>query len=412
MTTLRLAYREFEGFEVALSRQVANFAGVHPDVEVELVPFDVPALYAEMVIGEGCRSGRWDLFLTLSDWLPLLIRDKSLRPLNAQLSRNPPPDWPQGWSESVLRLQRDRAGTVFGLPYHDGPEMLMYREDLFANPAERAEFERAYGRPLAPPQTWSDFREIATFFTRPTENLYGCVVAAKPDGHNSVYDFLLQLWSRGGNLIDDGRPAFHGSVGQESLQWLTDLINVDRVTQPDARDYESVRAGEAFASGCAAMMWNWCGFAVVADLPDSAVRGKVRCVPLPRGDGPSDRSVSLSVNWVLAVPSGSTAPTTAWDFMASVATPEMDKLTAMSGCIGCRLSTWRDPEVRRLFPAYELIEDVHANVESLPAIAEYPQISEVLNDAIDRVHTKAESVATALDGAATQVADILAGGDA
>ena len=141
MPTLRLAYREFEGFERALSHQVANFAEVRPDVEIELVPFDVPALYTEMVTDQGCHSGRWDLFLALSDWLPLLTRDKSLRPLNDQLSSNPPPDWPHGWSEGVLRLQRDRAGTVFGqvfgLPYHDGPEMLMYRKDLFERPTER-----------------------------------------------------------------------------------------------------------------------------------------------------------------------------------------------------------------------------------------------------------------------------------
>ena len=32
--------------------------------------------------------------------------------------------------------------------------------------------------------------------------MYGTVFAAFPDGHNTVYDFCLQLWSRGGDLTD------------------------------------------------------------------------------------------------------------------------------------------------------------------------------------------------------------------
>ena len=53
------------------------------------------------------------------------------------------------------------------------------------------------------PQTWDQFHRIARFLTHPQGVLYGTAFAAFPDGHNTVYDFCLQLWTRGGELFED-----------------------------------------------------------------------------------------------------------------------------------------------------------------------------------------------------------------
>ncbi len=256
-------------------------------------------------------------------------------------------------------------------------------------------------------RTWSQFRDVATFFTRPDDDLYGCVLAAMPDGHNSVYDFLIQLWSRGGRVLDDGRAAFAGPEGVQALTFLRDLVCVHRVTQPDPRDYESVRSGDYYASGRGAMMWNWCGFAVVADLPDSAIRGRNRLGLIPRGDGAAGRHVSLSVYWVLTIPRGCRNPEPAWEFLRHVASPEMDLVTAREGAIGCRLSTWRDPSIQEDFASYRLIEETHRGVETVPAIPAYPEINEVLNEEIDAVYTGAKSVEESLADAAKRTDAIL-----
>lgn len=409
MTKLRLAYREFIGFENAFRRQLESFASTNPDVKVELVPFDVPQLYAELVEGNEATSGAWDLFLCNTDWLPTLMEDGRLLGLDPFLSADPPPDWPDGWSPSLRGLQTGANGTVYGLPYHDGPEMFIYRGDLFDSETEREQFARTYGYPLSPPETWAQFLDVAKHFTRPADDLYGCVLAAMPDGHNSVYDFFIQLWSRGGRVLDGRRAAFAGPKGNAALSFLRDLVLVHRVTQPEPRAYESVRSGDYYASGRAAMMWNWCGFAAVADLPTSAVRGRSRLALIPRDAGPRGRHVSLSVYWVLTIPAGSRQRERAWDFIRHLATPEMDLVTAHEGAIGCRLSTWRDPDVREQFSCYSLIEETHAGVENVPAISEYPLINEVLNAEIDTVYTEQKSVERALDDAAEQVNDILSG---
>ncbi|GAB3410916.1 ABC transporter substrate-binding protein [Flindersiella endophytica] len=394
---LRLAYREFSGFQTTFGLQVSAFREQRPDAEIELVPYEVHELYDAMA-GGGCRSGDFDLFLCNTDWLPELIRDGSLLPLDELMRRAPLPGWPDAWSPSLRGLQTAADGSTYGLPYHDGPQMFMYRGDLFDE----------HG--IAPPETWQDFLEVAKYFDRPNEDLYGCVLAALPDGHNNVYDFLIQLWSRGGTFLDGRRAAFDGPEGQAALTFLHDLIRVHQVTQPDPRAYDSVGSGDFYAGGRAAMMWNWCGFAAVADLPGSAIHGRNRLGPLPRGDGPDGRHTSLSVYWVLAIPAGSRQPELAWEFLRHVASPEMDVITATQGGIGCRLSTWRSPAVQREFACYRLIEQVHADVETVPGIPEYPAIADVLNAEIDAVYTGAKPVAAALAAAAGQTNRLLGKG--
>ncbi|HEY7036455.1 MAG TPA: extracellular solute-binding protein [Thermomicrobiales bacterium] len=407
---LNLIYRQFEGFENALTRQIAAYRKHRPDAEFSLSALDVQPLYEAMIAGGGAKRGDADLFMAVTDWLPELIRDGHIDCLDDRLAADPPPDWPDGWADSVLALQRDTAGRIYGLPYHDGPEVFLYRTDLFGDPREQERFRRGYGRELAPPRTWSEFLDLARFFHRPDDGLAGCVVAAKPDGHNDVYDFMLHLWSRGGRVFDERmRPAFAGSEGQEALRFYLDLIHTHRVTQPNPWEDDSVSSGAYYAGGRAAMMWNWAGFQTVADLPEfSAIPGRTRAAMLPGGDGPTGRRVSLLVYWVMTIPSGSRRKDDAWAFLTHLARPEMDRITALAGGSGVRRATWNDPAIRARFQYYEVIEEVHRQVAFLPRLPEYPAINELLNRMMARATIEGVPIEAALRDAAGATEAILA----
>ncbi len=153
------------------------------------------------------------------------------------------------------------------------------------DPQEQRRFERRYGRPLRVPETWSEFVDVATFFTRPHDGLYGVVVAGLNDGHNTVYDFFIHLWSRGGRLFDEHwRPAFHGEEGREALQFYVDMVTTMGITPPRTLEYDSVAAGMAYAAGEGAMMLNWSGFMAVAQLPPSVIIGEYLDDPIPLRD--------------------------------------------------------------------------------------------------------------------------------
>ncbi len=408
MPTLTILYRTFDGFARAFAEQAQTFSAIHPDVDFVITPIDPEALYEHLIGQRGLLTSEADVVLLLTDWLPEALKLKGLTRLNDQLATAPPQDWPDGWSPSLLELQRDAAGNIFALPYHDGPEMFMYRVDLFENLAEQTAFQSRYGYALQVPETWSQFRDVAQFFTRPEQGLYGAMIAGRNDGHNNVYDFFLHLWSRGGRLFDEAlRPAFHDAIGHEALQYYADLILVDRVCPPKTLEYDSVASGVAYAAGEAAMMWNWCGFSAVAELPPSKIIGQNRVGLVPRGDGPAGRHMSLNIYWVLGIPAGSAQADLAYAFLRHCATPAMDRITAVSGGTGVRLSTWRDAEIQAQFNYYQAIEVVHRNVESPPRLPEYPAINDVFNQMQWAVVTQTKSVGQALSDAAQAVESIM-----
>jgi multiple sugar transport system substrate-binding protein len=393
---LHFVGRDFVGFRNALVRQVEAF---EERLELNESWLDTEPLYEHLLEGHA-----GDLALVLTDWLPRLVKDACVVPLNSQLRENPPPGWPDAWSASMRQLQEASDGSVYGLPYHDGPMMFLYRGDLFADPLERESFREACGYPLRPARNWTEFRDMARHFTRPTDGIWGTVLAGYPDGHNNVYDFLLQLWSRGGDLLGPGaEPLFCSREGLSALSFLHDLWHVDNVIDPEAHGWDSVASGEQFAAGRAAMMVNWCGFAALSALPGSPTAGIVRCADVPRHEGPGGRRVSLNSYWVTAIPANSENPDLAYRFMRHLASPEMDRITSEEGGTGTRVSTWRDPGVQALAPYYEVIEAVHEHVQSPPQIIEYPAINLILSAMVDDVITARASPEEALSEAAERV---------
>lgn len=392
MTTLHLHCRAADHFEAAFRTQIEAFESAHPEIKVQLHLSEIDEHYTKLKsLPEEC-----DLYLSVTDWIPEAISLGAFQPLDSQLATDAPKDWPTGWSESMRSLQVGPNGKTYALPWHDGPEVLHCREDFFDDPDEQVKFLHKYGRELGPPKDWDEFMEVARFYTRPETRLWGCCLGSYPDGHNNVYDFLIHLWSRGGQLLDEsGQPAFNSKAGEEALTFLHDLYHNYKVASLDCLKMNSNQSGEFYAKGRVAMMWNWAGFAAFAEAPDSRIPGLNRCYPIPGG-------VSLNIYWVLAMTSNSKSPEATWAFMKHCATPEMDLAATQAGINGVRLSTWRDPEIQEQFKQYEVIEEVHKNVMSPSQIAEYPAINEVLSRMVDDVLNRRTKVKEALESAESE----------
>ena len=381
----RIAVRKYEPFERAVRAQWESFAReTGSALELDLVAFDLHALEDALFESGGMANGDWDVAFVATDWIAAMHARGCAVDLGPMLEREPPADYPQGWAPSLLRLQRI-GDAVLGVPYHDGPECLIYRRDLFEARNTRSRFYSRFHRPLEPPTTWEEFHTIARFFQSPGEGLYGTAFAAYPDGHNSVYDFLLQLWSRGGELFSgDGRPTFATAEAEAALAFYRAMLTDGGAVHPACLEMDSVAAGMRFAAGEIAMMVNWFGFATHAHTAaDSAVRGLVEVSELPAGTGGAP--VSLNVYWILALAAGSAHRELAWGFLRHTQTRAMDKLTTTSGAIGCRSSTWSDPEIRAEIPFYGRLEVLHRQAREIPQRQDWPQIA----GAIDRLITRA-----------------------
>jgi multiple sugar transport system substrate-binding protein len=286
------------------------------------------------------------------------------------LAKRPIADFPDAWSPSLLNLQ-NFAGGFWGMPYHDGPQCLIYRKDLLL----------AAG--VTVPKTWAEFHAAARALHDPAHGVSGTVLALFPDGHNSFYDFCIHLWTRRGAPFDAaGNATVATPAGRAALDYLRALARDSHAVAPNLHKLDSVKSGTLFCEGKVALMTNWFGFAAFGESwSESKVTGKIDIAPLPTDAGPA----SLNVFWMLTMAAGSKHKELVWDFMRHCATPAMDKLTTTEGAIGVRRSTWADADVNRAVPYYHKLEALHAHARELPV---HPRLSE-FSHIIDAMMTEA-----------------------
>jgi multiple sugar transport system substrate-binding protein len=381
--TLRVAIRKFGPFESAIPTQYADFqVATGCSLRLEPVALDLNPLFETLFTRGGLKDGTWDIAFVVTDWMAEAVAEGALLDLTPRMREQPVPDYPTGWAPSLTRFQ-SFGEAIYGLPYHDGPECLVYRRDLFADPAVQAAFAEQHGRQLAVPRTWDEFTAVARFFTRPEAGQWGAIFAGYPDGHNTVYDFCLQLWSRDGALTDAaGVPTLDTPAAVAALDFYRRLVNDRTATPPGQEEVDSVKSGERFAAGEIAMMVNWFGFAAVCEQPGTPVRGKVDVAPVPAG--PGGRAVSLNVYWLLAVGAGSRHQDEAYAFIRHACGAAMDKLLTLEGGIGCRRSTWSDPEVNAAIPFMRRLDELHAPARELPRSQTWPRLVQIIDAAVQK----------------------------
>ncbi|SHF73670.1 carbohydrate ABC transporter substrate-binding protein, CUT1 family [Flavobacterium fluvii] len=382
MDKIRIAIRKFDPFESTLQKLWDLFClEKNIDVEAEMIPLELNDLYEETIAQNGLKNGDWDIAHLNTDWIFDAANEQAVLDLNPLIAENAPQNYPEGWHQSLLHLQQINNGT-YGLPFHDGPECLIYRKDLFENPIEKQNFKKQFGYELHPPKTWTEFTQIAEFFNRPKDNLYGCVFANYPDGHNMVFIFCLLFWTKGGSLLNSRNQIdINHPEAVAALDYYRKISNNKKVVHPQSIDFGSVEAGMAFAKGEVAMSINWFGFASMCEvIEESKVKGKVDIAELPHDE--NHETASLNVYWLYTIGTGSKHQKLAYDFIQFATSPESDKLLTIEGGIGCRKSTWNDAEINETIPYYHKLELLHEKALTLPQTPIWPKVAELIDKMI------------------------------
>jgi len=166
---IRIAVRKFGPFETALQKLWDSYcAETGCTLKAEMAPMELDDLHTAILENKGLINGSWDIAHVVTDWLYEAWATGALEDLQPYIAVNPPDNYPDGWSNSLLSMQKFGDATA-GLPFHDGPECLIYRKDLFTDPTEIQNYFEQTGKLLEAPKTWDDFKSIARFFYRPDQ---------------------------------------------------------------------------------------------------------------------------------------------------------------------------------------------------------------------------------------------------
>ena len=154
------------------------------------------------------------------------------------------------------------SGQYWAYPTEGDADGWAYRMDLFADPAEMDAFQAEYGYPLAVPETWEQLMEIAKFFTRPDEGLYGAAIYTQRDYDAITMGYENVMFSYGARWQDPETNEVMGIVNSpeavSALEYYRELY--DCCSPPGMGNAFFQETNDAFINGQAVMAMNYFAF--------------------------------------------------------------------------------------------------------------------------------------------------------
>lgn len=153
------------------------------------------------------------------------------------------------------------SGTYWAFPTEGDANGWAYRKDLFENPEEMAAFKEQYGYDLAPPETMQQLMDIAKFFTRPEQGLYGSAIYTQADYDGLTMGFQNMLFSFGGDWSDanfNPEGVINSADSVAALEFYKELYECCQ--PPGMSNAFFAEVNDAFISGQAAMGMNYFAF--------------------------------------------------------------------------------------------------------------------------------------------------------
>ena len=320
--------------------------------DVELQQFAFGELFEKMITSFETGTNAYDVLIFPADWAGDFMAPGYLEPIPESVLANLEPD-------DIIPLYGKRitawGDTVYALPYDGDAHMLYYRKDLVGPDSPfAAEFEEAYGYPLAEPTTWSQYYDMAEFFNGrevetagETTPIYG-VAEAQRRNAQSYWVFLSHATSYG---KIPGNPCFFFSCEDMTpqvnnpgwVQALEDYIRSRDLGPPEQLQWDVADTRVQFPAGVAVFNIDWGDVGPISFNPDaSVIVGDTGFAVLPAADRYWNYETGAWVEeantapfiafggWIIGVAKDSAAKEAALDFAAFMARPEMVKQLAVS----------------------------------------------------------------------------------
>lgn len=208
----------------------------------------------------------------------------------------------------------EKAGMIdnryYGIPLNFGPQLLLYRKDIFENQKLSTLFEQQFRAKFEIPKTWFEFNVISSFLTHafnPSSPVqYGTSIAA---GNEVVMipELMPRIWAYGGSIFDSSGNVAVTSSG--FIKGLTNFINTFRYADPQSINFGAEQTIEDFCSGKTGMLVSYTSFiGDVNNLSKSDVVGKFGFANIPG-------KLSILGCWCLGISKWCSQPKDAFEFL-------------------------------------------------------------------------------------------------
>ncbi|MBY4891959.1 extracellular solute-binding protein [Rhodobacteraceae bacterium N5(2021)] len=379
-----------------LKRQFDQIVGTN----IHQRAFSIDRLREEALRNADRKKSSYDLIAVDLPWIGEFIDKGVIRPLPEvmDIDRLDPNDFhTAGWRAAHW------GGVPCGVPSQTTPELMFFRKDWFAQAG------------LNPPATIEDVITAARHFHDPQNGNYGIAWNAARGtalGHTFMMTCaafgqpIIDLPPRAGGFDTDilarggFRPMFDTPQARAAAEYLLELL---QYSPPDILSmswYERVRP---YAAGKVAMAYGYTLLAPYFELDETcSAHGNTGYLPHPHGrDGGAIAPVG---GYAFCIPSNLAEERVpeAVEALVTFTSPGAQKLYVQNGSrTSPRYSVAADPEVRRLSPIFDAVDQMSWRDElqfwPRPPI---PQISDIVQICGHELHDMLRGIATPADALA------------
>lgn len=388
-TVVVFKHGKIAGDPAMLRALLDRFEVAHPGTTVrdETLPASTDEQHQYYVISLEGKSAAFDVLSMDVIWVPEFARAGWLAEVGDLIAGEEQEFFP-GPMAAV-----SENGRTYAVPWYIDAGVLYYRKDLLQKHRR------------AVPATWHELVETAKAITAKEPGVYGFLWQGK-QYEGLVCNTLEFLWSNGGDVLIDGRPALSSPQNVEALRFMRDLITVHGVTPPLVTTVIEEPTRHLFGGGKVLFLRNWPYAWNLFEAEGSAVKGKVGIAPLPAF--PGNTSAATLGGWQLGVNRYSRNRKAALELVRFLTSPEIQKTMALTiGYKPTRRSLYRDEELMRQQPFIASLYGILLSARPRPVTPYYMMMTQVMQPEFSAALAGVRSAEEALASAQEQVAHIL-----
>ena len=352
-------WAEYDGDTPEYTQQLEKaFEGAHPGIDLKIIRTSWNNLHDRLVTSIKNKSEP-DLSVIGTRWLlefeDLDVLEPIEQHLNKSLLDNIDPSSMEGKIDA----------TLYGLPVAMGTRIMYYRPDLVGDP----------------PATFEELREKAKRAHHPP-GVYGVGMVGRRYVENT--DFVYYLYANGGDYFHTnengsiGASALTAQAAITALTFMNDLVNKDKITQPDVGSYGRDEVQDLFLAGKLAFFFGGGQTASLLKKKEVSFKWDVAQIPAFAGHEKS----SLLVTDSIVMFKRSKNKKAAADFLAFF---YKDKWR-----LGFDKNTGFPPVTKSLgnneafqSPVYKTMVASTPGAKGWPLIAEWPRANDIIWEAIE-----------------------------
>lgn len=274
-------------------------------------------------------------------------------------------------------------GDVTGLPMRSHGQLFYFRKDIFD----------ALG--LKAPEIWDDVIAAGKAIRAKRTDIEPLALSYHNDGtRQSLFHWCDFIWSSGNQILDDKmRPAWTTDSAMKATEFYVGLLTKEKVANPASISFVEQDARVSFQQGKSAMIpiWEWAYSPMVTPGQSVLTPAQVGFAKWPSYEG---RAVTCASTLPFSMNSFSRKQDASWEFMKWLSNPALDKANAIEREVGGmkiinnvvnETANFLDPEVNAANAGVPkaCLESLKDS-DTLPMIPEWPQVGDLLANAIEQ----------------------------